>query len=346
MPRDAASVGGDLELGGRVAELAERRADLGRERGRDQRERELVAAGIGLVDVEAAERVAIERRRDEWILPRGRERVDEHDRIRPRSRASRSPCSASWRCSSGPCGPAANVESTSSLVGHRVAGAGRGRSAEQLAEQLVVAARLAGGRRDRGRVVHPHVAVAAAELAMLEERRRRQHDVGELRGVGHHLLVDDDEQVLAAELLDERALVRRGRRRVRVVDEQALDRRLAQRRRARGRRAHWLTARATGCSAPIAVSALTVQRASLFAIVKPPPRTPNLFAIAGDREHGRDRAAAVAVALDAVAAAGSPRASSPRRARRTDRAPPDRGAPRARRARSSTRAARRRSSST
>ena len=43
-------VGGrHLELAGRGAQLAERRADLRRERGRDQRERELVGARIGLV---------------------------------------------------------------------------------------------------------------------------------------------------------------------------------------------------------------------------------------------------------------------------------------------------------
>ena len=34
---------------------------------------------------------------------------------------------------------------------------------------------------------------------MLGEHRRRQHDVGELGGVGHELLVDADEQIVAQE---------------------------------------------------------------------------------------------------------------------------------------------------
>ena len=43
------------------------------------------------------------------------------------------------------------------------------------------------------------VAAAGVEVVVLEEHRRRQHDVGVARGVGEELLVDADEQVVARE---------------------------------------------------------------------------------------------------------------------------------------------------
>src|SRR3569833_1661852 len=220
--------GRHLELRRRVTELTERRRDLGRERGRDQRERELFAPGVGLVDVEAAERIAIERDRHEVNLAGRRERIDELDRMElVRRRGDAVLGELARELGAVRTGGERRVDEL--LIGHRVALVDEAEPAEEIAEQLVVAARFANRRRDRGRVVHPHVAVAAAELAMLEERRRWKDDVCELRGIGHDLLVDDDEQILAAQLLDQLALIGRGHRRVRVVDEQALDRRLAQR---------------------------------------------------------------------------------------------------------------------
>ncbi len=41
------------------------------------------------------------------------------------------------------------------------------------------------------------VAAAPVDVVMLEEHRRRQHDVGHLGRVGHDLLVHGDEQVVA-----------------------------------------------------------------------------------------------------------------------------------------------------
>ncbi len=48
-------------------------------------------------------------------------------------------------------------------------------------------------------------AVAAGEVVVLEERGRGQHDVGVERGVGHHLVEHDGEEVLALEPLAARA---------------------------------------------------------------------------------------------------------------------------------------------
>ena len=41
------------------------------------------------------------------------------------------------------------------------------------------------------------VAAGGVDVVMLEERRRRQHDVGHRRGLGHELLVDADEEIVA-----------------------------------------------------------------------------------------------------------------------------------------------------
>jgi hypothetical protein len=43
------------------------------------------------------------------------------------------------------------------------------------------------------------VAAAGIDVVVLEEGRRRQHDVGHARGLGHELLVHADEQVVARE---------------------------------------------------------------------------------------------------------------------------------------------------
>ena len=188
------------------------------------------------------------------------------------------------------------------VVGQGVAVAHEAEPRGERAEQLVVGARLAWWRRDGRAVVHPHHAVAAAQVAVLEERGGRQHHVGELGGVGHHLLVDDHEQIVARQLLDHGALVRGGRGRVAVVDEERLDPWRAQGAQ-RGRQlAHVDDARAgrrrgdrrlrAGVPRDVAVR----HRVAAAAHAE----------LAGDRrerEDRGDRAAAVAVALRAVAAA-------------------------------------------
>ena len=69
-------------------------------------------------------------------------------------------------------------------------------------------------------------AVAARDVVALEERRGRQHHVGVARGVGHHLVEDDGEEIVALEPAQHAPLVGRRDRRVAVVDEQHLDRRI------------------------------------------------------------------------------------------------------------------------
>ena len=101
-----------------------------------------------------------------------------------------------------------------------------------------------------------------------------------------------------------RALIGRGRDRVAVVDEQALDRAdRAASRSARRELAHVDRARVGGVGSPIAVSA--IDRPPRVAVRHREAAAAHAE-LAGDRrqrEHRRDRAAAVAVALDAPAAA-------------------------------------------
>ena len=84
--------------------------------------------------------------------------------------------------------------------------------------------------RDRGTAeADVEVAVGLVDVVVLERRGGRQQQVGEVRGVGLELLVDDGEQVLAREPAPHRLLVGRDRRRVRVVDEERLHGRIERR---------------------------------------------------------------------------------------------------------------------
>ena len=67
------------------------------------------------------------------------------------------------------------------------------------AEQLRVRQRLAERRDRRPAEADVEVAVGLVDVVVLEGRRGRQHDVGEVDGVGLEQLVDDDEEVLARE---------------------------------------------------------------------------------------------------------------------------------------------------
>ena len=82
-------------------------------------------------------------------------------------------------------------------------------------------------RLDR-RLVEGEVVVAPGEddVEVLELRGRRQDDVGVARGVGHELLEHDGEQVLAAQPGEHPLLVGGDLGRVRVPDDQRLDRRV------------------------------------------------------------------------------------------------------------------------
>ena len=69
----------------------------------------------------------------------------------------------------------------------------------QLADHVVVLAASPGGSISLARHLEDGVAARGVEVVVLEERRGRQHDVGEGRRLGQELLVHADEQVLARE---------------------------------------------------------------------------------------------------------------------------------------------------
>jgi hypothetical protein len=66
------------------------------------------------------------------------------------------------------------------------------------------------------------------DLGVLKLRRRGQHDVGVVHGVGWKLLVHHDEQIVAHQALVYTLQVGRDRCRITVIDEQRLDRRVIQ----------------------------------------------------------------------------------------------------------------------
>ena len=183
-----------------AAELAEGRADAavgGRARparagGRGRR--------IGLVGVEAGGASRSRSGGTRWILRSGvrGKHVDElHGRSPHGGKAmpARRELARAAR-SSSPL-PSSVRSSASSVL--EVARAREAEAPHQLGEDLVVGARLAGRARPPARCGGCRTRRSRAQLAVLEEGRRRQHDVGVARGVGHHLLVDDREEVVARE---------------------------------------------------------------------------------------------------------------------------------------------------
>ena len=68
--------------------------------------------------------------------------------------------------------------------------------------------------------------VALGEIVRLQKCRGRQNHVGVSRGVGHHLIEDDREEILSGHALEHALLFGHRRDRVAVVDEQRLDRRI------------------------------------------------------------------------------------------------------------------------
>ena len=70
------------------------------------------------------------------------------------------------------------------------------------------------------------VAVGEIKVGVFQERRHRQHDVGVIGCIRLELLQNDGEQILASQAFEDRALIRRNRRGVRVVNDQRFDRRV------------------------------------------------------------------------------------------------------------------------
>ena len=65
------------------------------------------------------------------------------------------------------------------------------------AENLGIRQRFAGRWKRRPRELQIVVAVGEIKIGVFEKRRRRQHDIGEIGGVGLELLQNDGEQVVA-----------------------------------------------------------------------------------------------------------------------------------------------------
>ena len=93
----------------------------------------------------------------------------------------------------------------------------------QAAEDLGVGQRLAERRNRRLVQQHVGVAVAGVQVEVLELRRRRQHPVGVVGGVGQEVLQHDGEQILPRKAARHLRRLRRHRDRVAVVDDQRLD---------------------------------------------------------------------------------------------------------------------------
>ena len=67
----------------------------------------------------------------------------------------------------------------------------------QRADDDMVRARLGVGLDHLARDLEAGVAAGDVDVVVLEEGRRRQHDVGHRGGLGHELLVDAQEEILA-----------------------------------------------------------------------------------------------------------------------------------------------------
>ena len=145
---------------------------------------------------------------------------------RPR-RTARGPTRRDRSSSRSTLWPSACASSVSSSSNS--AGSVEAHRAGQAPEQLGVAARLA-ERRDRRLVpAHPEVAPRRHDVARLELRRRRQHDVGVAGRVGEELLVDDGEQVVARQPAAGQLGVGHDHERVAVPHDQRVDRRIERR---------------------------------------------------------------------------------------------------------------------
>ena len=97
-------------------------------------------------------------------------------------------------------------------------------AAQQFVDDIEIGAGFAGGLDEPGPEQHAGVAAAAIIVVVLEEHGGGQHDIGHFGRIGHELLVDDGEEVIAGEAGAGEPLLRADVHRVGVLDEQRLDR--------------------------------------------------------------------------------------------------------------------------
>ena len=90
----------------------------------------------------------------------------------------------------------------------------------QRANHLVIVAAFARRLDQLGAEDEVLVAAAAIDIVVLKKGGRRQHHVRHLRGLGHELLVDADEQIVARKAALDLVLVGRNRHRIGVLDDQ------------------------------------------------------------------------------------------------------------------------------
>ena len=107
--------------------------------------------------------------------------------------------------------------------GHREARVARAEAMGERAYDVVVRAAFGMGRQDRTAQLQIGMAARRVEIVVFEKGRRRQHDVGHRRSLGHKLLVDADEQILAREALTNETRIGGDDHRVGVLDEQRGD---------------------------------------------------------------------------------------------------------------------------
>ena len=89
----------------------------------------------------------------------------------------------------------------------------------EAADHVMVRAAFAMGRQDRAAELQVGVSAAQIDVVMLEEGRRRQHDVGHRHGFGHELLVDADEEIGTREAVLDEPRFRGDDQRVGVLDQ-------------------------------------------------------------------------------------------------------------------------------
>ncbi len=85
--------------------------------------------------------------------------------------------------------------------------------------------RLARRRNRLLRELHKVVPVRSLHVRVFQKRRRRQHEVRVIGGVGKKLLVHHGEEIVALQAAPHRVVIRRHRARIRVVHKQRMHRR-------------------------------------------------------------------------------------------------------------------------
>ena len=181
--------------------------------------------GIGLVAVQAQRRLAFERIREQVHLAVGCLREHVHELHGPPFHGW-SAGRPSWRSRADRRRQVVEHAQQQVELSARLAVAQQAQARDELAEDVGVRPRLADRIDDRPASCSDERAVGAREVVVLEEGRRRQHDVGIEARVGEHLLEDDGEEILALQALQHALLVGHRHGRVAVVDEQQLDRRI------------------------------------------------------------------------------------------------------------------------